>query len=272
MDGEAPRAEFFSIYDGARLPSPASDDLMGAMPVRAAQFCLPLKAASGLGFYLYPPVDFAVRWDGRSSELSWLDDVGRATEWRPLEGGADVFLPDSGTARAAVPEPRRPVLDSVMHAEGIPFVNADPRAPAQMEITTGLVVRTPQGWGSLVGGLANWTASRDHQVLQGFVETDWYRTFVPIIVRLTTPGAEVRFFQHLPMAQLQVLPVAALAQTASTGPTSRGVASWPDDVWEEFVASRAPRHTSTRMGTYRTASRKAAANDRCPYTAATRPA
>lgn len=247
---------------------------MGAMPVRAAQFCLPLKAASGLGFYLYPPVDFAVRWDGRRSEVAWLDGAGRETGWLPLEGGRDVFLPDSGAVRAAVPEPRRPVLDSLMHAEGVPFINADPRACAQMEITTGLVVRTPRGWGSLVGGVANWPASQDHQVLQGFIETDWYRTFVPVIVRLSTPGAEVRFFRHLPMAQLQVLPVAALAQTSASGPgeTSPGVGAWPDDVWEEFVASRAPRHTKTRMGTYRTAARRAAANGRCPYTAVTPPA
>ena len=57
MTSAAPTVEFFSIYRDAPLPARASDDLMGAMPVRAAQFCVPLKAASGLGFYVYPPVD-----------------------------------------------------------------------------------------------------------------------------------------------------------------------------------------------------------------------
>ena len=79
---------------------------MGAMPVRAAQFCVPLKAASGSGFYVYPPVDFAVRWDGQRSDVSWLDDRGRTTDWEPLDGGADVSCP---TARPSGPRFRRPV-------------------------------------------------------------------------------------------------------------------------------------------------------------------
>jgi hypothetical protein len=80
MTDAAPTAEFFSIYKDAPLPTPASTDLMGAMPVRAAQFCVPFKAASGLGFYVFPPADFAVRWDGQRSDVSWLDDRGRHAE------------------------------------------------------------------------------------------------------------------------------------------------------------------------------------------------
>jgi hypothetical protein len=266
MTDEAPTAEFFSIYKDAPLPTPASTDLMGAMPVRAAQFCVPLKAASGLGFYVFPPADFAVRWDGQRSDVSWLDDQGRTTDWLPLDGGVDVFLPGSAGVPAAVPGERAADLDSVMDAEGAPFINADPRAAAQMEITTGLVARTPPGWGILVRGLANWAAQRDHQILDGFVETDWYRAYLPVIVRLTTPGAEVRFFKHLPMAQLLVLPLSALRPTpgGETG-TSAGIAEWPEDVWREFVAARSPRHRNEQRGTYASASRRAERTGRCPY-------
>ena len=87
-----------------------------------------------------------------------------------------------------------------------------------MEITTGLIARTPPGWGILVRGLANWAPQRDHSVLDGFVETDWYRAFLPLIIRLTTPGAEVRFFRRMPMAQLHLVPLAALQpELADTG-------------------------------------------------------
>ena len=263
----APTVEFFSIYKDAPLPARASADLLGAMPVRAAQFCVPLKAASGSGFYVYPPVDFAVRWDGQRSDVSWLDDRGRTTDWEPLDGGADVFLPDSASVRAAVPAPRAGDLDSVMDAGGTPFINADPRAPFQMEITSGLIARTPPGWGILVRGLANWAPQRDHSVLDGFVETDWYRSFLPVIVRATTPGAEVRFFRRMPMAQLVVLPLAALRPEAGgeTGTSSAGIAGWPDDLWREFVTTRAPRHQHETRGTYASASRRAEKNGRCPY-------
>ena len=266
MTGETPTVEFFSIYEDAPLPTRASSDLMGAMPIRAAQFCVPLKAASGQGFYLYPPTDFAVRWDGQRSEVSWLDDRGRTTEWIPLDGGVDVHLPASADVRSAVPEPRAADLDSVMAAEGTPFINADPRATSQMEITVGVIARTRPGWGVLVRGLANWGHQRDHQVLDGFVETDWYRSFLPVIVRATTPGAEVRFYKQLPMAQLLVLPLAAL-EPEGRGEigTSAGIAGWPDDIWREFVTTRTPRHLHQTRGTYASASRRAERNDRCPY-------
>lgn len=264
MTDAVPTAEFFSIYDGAPLPTPASVDLMGALPIRAAQFCVPIKAASGLGFYLYPPVDFAVRWDGQRTDVTWLDARGQATEWLPLDGGVDVHLPGSGEVRAAVPANRAADLDSVMDPEGTPFINADPRAAHQMEITTGLVARTQPGWGILVRGLANWGPHRDHQVLDGFVETDWYRAFLPLIIRLTTPGAEVRFFRRLPMAQLHLVPLAALQpELAETG--NGGIAEWPEDVWREFVAARSPRHLHETRGTYASASRRAEKTGRCPY-------
>lgn len=267
MTESVPTAEFFSIYEGAPLPTPASVDLMGALPIRAAQFCVPIKAASGLGFYLYPPVDFAVRWDGQRTDVTWLDARGQATEWLPLDGGVDVFLPDSAKVPAAVPADRAAEVDSVMDAEGTPFINADPRAAHQMEITTGLITRTPPGWGTLVRGLANWNPNRDHQVLDGFVETDWYRSFLPVIVRATTPGAEVRFFRHMPMAQLFVLPLSALRPEAGgESGTSAGIGAWPEDVWREFVQARAPRHSHETRGTYASASRRAEKTGRCPYT------
>ena len=169
--------------------------------------------------------------------------------------------------RAAVPEPRRGDLDSVMDAEGTPFINADPRAPFQMELTTGLIARTSPGWGILVRGLANWGHTRDHQVLDGFVETDWYRAYLPVILRLCTPGAEVRFYKRMPMAQ----PVRPAARGPAPGGRRRkrappaGIAEWPEDVWREFVTSRAPRHQSETRGTYASASRRAERNGRCPY-------
>lgn len=131
----------------------------------------------------------------------------------------DVHLPGSGAVRAAVPADRATDLDSVMDPEGTPFTNADPRAAHQMEITTGLVARTQPGWGILVRGLANWGHQRDHQVLDGFMETDWYRSFLPVIIRATTPGAEVRFFRQLPMAQLVVLPMVAPGQAVQINTT-----------------------------------------------------
>jgi hypothetical protein len=204
-----PTVEFFSHYEGAPLPQPASNDAMGTLPVRAAQFCLPLKAASGFGFYLYPPFDFAVRWDGTRSSFTWLDEDGEPERWRSMENNALFYHPTAAAALASVPAERAGVLGEVMDPEGHSFINADPRSPNTMEITTGLVVRTQPGWGSAIRSVANWASPRPYMVLDGVIETDWYRTDIPITIRLPQPG-EVRFSRSLPMAQLQVVPLAAL--------------------------------------------------------------
>jgi hypothetical protein len=264
MPVPAPRVEFFSHYEGAPLPQPASTDAMGTLPVRAAQHCLPLKAASGNGFYLYPPFDFAVRWDGTRSSFTWLGADGEPEGWRSMENNAIFYHPSAAAARASVPADRAAEVDEVLDAEGHSFINADPRSPNTIEITTGLVVRTERGWISVVRSVANWASPRPYLVLDGAIETDWYRTDIPVTIRLPQPG-EVRFSRSLPMAQLQVVPLASLRPEHTNADHPTGIAHWPEDVWREYVASARPRHTATHMGTYVAASRRAAANGRCPY-------
>jgi hypothetical protein len=259
-----PQVEFFSHYEGAPLPTPASPDAMGTLPVRAAQHCLPLKAASGNGFYLYPPFDFAVRWDGVRSQFTWLGDDGEPEGWQSMDNNALFYHPSAATARASVPADRAHVLDEVMDADGPSFINADPRSPNTMEITTGLVVRTQRGWASVIRSVANWASPRPYIVLDGVIETDWYRNDIPTTIRLPQPG-EVRFSRSLPFAQLQVVPLASLRPAHLNADQPTGIAHWPEDVWREYVATARPRYTATHMGTYVAASRKAAANGRCPY-------
>jgi hypothetical protein len=259
-----PEVEFFSYHEGAPLPRPASPDAMGTLPVRAARYCVPLKAASGNGFYLFTPFDFAVRWDGLRSEFAWLDDGGQVERWLSLDGGISVYHPSSAAVRAAVPADRAAVLDEVMDAQGPSFLSADPRAPHTMEVLTGLVVRTPPGWVSVIRSVANWASPRPYTVLDGVVETDWYRNDVPTTIRLPQPG-EARFHRHLPLAQLQVVPLASLRPHHANPDQPTGIGAWPADVWAEFVSTARPRQAGDREGTYAAASRRAAANGRCPY-------
>ena len=155
------------------------------------------------------------------------------------------------SARPSVP-PYPPVraadLDSVMDPEGTPFINADPGPPSRWRSPPAWSPAPSRGGASSSAGWPTGTRNRDHQVLDGFVETDWYRSFLPVIVRATTPGAEVRFFRHMPMAQLVVLPLAALRPEAAAraapppasraGPTTSGASS----------CRRGRRATRTRPG------------------------
>src|SRR3954453_12808225 len=108
-----PQVEFYIHHEPAPRPQPASADAMGTLPVRAAQHCLPLKAASGNGFYLYPPFDFAVPWAGVRSQFTWLRADGEPEGWQSMDNNALFHHPSAAAARASVPSDRAHVLDEV---------------------------------------------------------------------------------------------------------------------------------------------------------------
>ncbi|WP_217177612.1 DUF6065 family protein [Streptomyces sp. AC495_CC817] len=254
--------EFYSLYDGAPMPRAASDDLSGSMPVRAAQLCTPLKEGSSNGFHLYPTVDFALRWDGHRTEVCWDDDPGAPPRWMPLDGGADVFLPGAeGVWHAA--SRAHGETEAAFGRRGVPFVNADPRGQHNVEITLGLIARTPPGYALQLRAPANLLGDPDVQIYEGIVESDWFRSYLPVILRLRTPSAVVRFRRSVPIAQVSLV---AMADLHPAHTSVAGVAAWPEQIWREFVRSRAPREQHARRGSYASAARRAARNGRDPYT------
>lgn len=250
-----PGVEFFTLYPDANPPVPASETVSGSLPVRAQQFCPPVVAGSGLGWYLFPPVDFALRWDGQESELAFVED-GQLGSWHPLAGAVDLFLPDGIDHFGALPEARRDALKGMLPPEGLPIANADPRAMNVLELQFGLVVRTPPGWHSLVRSVPNWPFG-GYQVLDGILETSWFRGLVPVVVRLTDPGRVVRFFRDFPAAALQLVPESSCRRETKAGAVVvRGAAAFPEDVWREHAEIRSTRFRHERPGNYRLEQRR----------------
>jgi hypothetical protein len=250
IDRDGPIVEFFSIYPGVRPPEQASRDLRGSLPARAAKVCTPVTAASGFGWYIYPPVDFALRWIGDETEWSLLED-NEPIAWRSLAGGHDGVLPFAKDAVAEVPEARRGDLDIFDQFEGVPrFIDADPRGPDRVEIITGLLARTRPGWQLLLREVPNWPRPDGLQIYEGLVECEWYRSYLPTIMRLTMQHKVVRFYRNLPFMSAQVIPTAVVQ--ANRGPMAAytGMAALPDDVWDEFVAWRRDRQSPEVPATY----------------------
>lgn len=262
MDDAVTEIDFFSIYPDARLPTPASDTLLGSMPLKAAQYCLPLKDACGAGYYVYPPVDFAISYNGRTTKISWLDDHGEPDRWISLEGGTAPRLPNVSSIFVDVDEKRLQDLAAAMPPEGPGFINANPKVLSEVEITTGLIARTPPGWAVQVTDLVNWPSHRPFEVLSGTVRTSWFRGYIPTILRFREAG-EARFFRRHPMCQLQIVPEQDILPSQSQGGAQcGGLAGWPDDIWKQFLISRTPRHEHAHPGTYQKAARRAERADR----------
>ncbi|HEY3009302.1 MAG TPA: DUF6065 family protein [Micromonosporaceae bacterium] len=253
------RVEIYTIYPDVRSPERASATVRGSLPSRAVQHCPPVSAASGFGWYVYPPADFALRWDGRESEWSLLAE-NEPTQWRSLAGGHDAQLPDVKTYLADAPERFRKDMDILRRFDGgFPFVDADPRAGNMIEVTTGTVARTSTGWCLLARPVPNWPDTGGVQILDGLVETDWYRSTIPTILRLTEPGRTVRFYRDIPIMALQPVHRSTFEAVGSTPLTvGRGLHDWPDDIWAEYVHMRRERDDPTRRSAYRREQRRRA--------------
>jgi hypothetical protein len=244
-----PTVEFFVWTADTRI-EPASTSVIGSLPSRAVQLCPPVTTASGNGWYLYPPMDFALRWDGQQSEFSLLQ-ANEPTAWVSLAGFHDALLPQSAEIRAALPEQRRGEWDRIHQKWGgqLPFCSADPRAPSIIEILPGLMMRTSPGWSTLVRGVPNWPGGVDHVSVEGIIETEWYLSSIPTMVRLLHQNKIVRFHRRFPLATLQVVPTVGYDRTTlESARTHVGVDSFPDGVWQAYVAKREGR--SRQPGDY----------------------
>jgi Family of unknown function (DUF6065) len=226
--------EFFSLYPEVRSPVPAPPDIGGSLATRAARVCSPVTTASGFGWQIYPPADFAVRWDGMTSEWSLLDE-NEPMRWMSLSGGHDGKLPISREVLAATPEGRRGGLDIFDKYGGLPFIEADPRNAHMLEVIPGIIAKTPPDWWLLVRDVPNWPRSGDHQIIEGIIETDWYRSYLPAMIRLTQQNRIVRFHRHIPIMAVQPIPQAAVEMGRKLPATYRGIGEFPDDAWQEFV-------------------------------------
>lgn len=247
-------ATFFNLYRRGCRITPASRDVGGTLPVAAVQFCPPVQVGSSGGYYLYPPRAFALHWDGSRSQISWtVDKLSRPRDWIPLDGGVDAYIPH-------VADPAIPVTDSQREesrdfldlSTGAAFASASPRLQDHVEITTGIIAKTTPGYGLLVRPPAGIASNRGALIYDGFLETDWYRSYIPVVLRLTSTEPVI-FPARVPMAQLQVLPIPAESHTPGV---VNGADRWPAEVWQEFCRQRHERNRPGRTpGSYGRAAR-----------------
>src|SRR5207302_5645637 len=74
--------QFDRLIPGAPEPRRADRSADGTLPVVAYRYCEAIASASAFGWYLYPPLNFSLIWDG--TEIAWTNDG--AEGWQALRG------------------------------------------------------------------------------------------------------------------------------------------------------------------------------------------
>ena len=193
-----PRVTFFRMIPEARLPQRADRSAAGSLPTRAFRYCEPVTTAAAFGYYVFPPINFSLMWDGH--DIVWTYD-GNEHGWLPLKIAQ--FPHFAAHFDARVPEEIRGFSP--------PFLAAL-QEPGLVNIWSGIVARTIPGWSLLVRPCANFPRSGGYDLFEGVIETD--RWFGPLLtnMRLTKTDQPINFTTELPLFQVQPIPREALSE------------------------------------------------------------
>ncbi|MEK6286557.1 MAG: DUF6065 family protein [Acidobacteriota bacterium] len=232
--------EFYQLWPDALAPKPADPSIVGSISLRAFQYCEPFTSASGYGWYMFPPIDFDVRWDGHASV--WRSAATR--DWEPLrsvvaeEMAAELAAHSTRTGRIC--------------PGSFPFLSHAPESGI-VQIWSGLVVRTLPDWVVLVRPLANYPREAAFDVLEGIIETDWWVGPLISPIRITKSDLTIEFRKQRPYAQIQLVHRGAYrSKTLTEAKSMMGVQTLTSDLWDAFAKTLLDASKPDRKpGTYK---------------------
>jgi hypothetical protein len=218
-----PAVTFYGAVPGCRAPMRADASVLGTLPSRGFQYCEALRAASSFGWYVFPPIDFTLQWDG--SQILWTYRGAKA--WYPLTSAQ---FPDFQTVfDREAPKPLRGFAP--------PFLTAVPE-PGIVQLWTGLFIESAENWSILVRPPANLPRSLSYDLYEGIVESD--RWFGPLFtnLRLIKTDVPIHFSTETPLVQVQPLHRSTYADDVSNRfGLVRGLADFTAEAWSRYEAT-----------------------------------
>jgi hypothetical protein len=211
---------FYAAIPDCRAPMRADPSVLGTLPSRGFQYCEALRAASSFGWYVFPPIDFTLQWDG--SEVIWTYRGAKA--WYPLTSAQ--FPGYSAVFDRLAPR----------HLRGFapPFLTAVP-GPGIIQVWTGWFVESAEDWSILIRPPANLPRSFAFDQYEGIIETD--RWFGPLFtnIRLVKTDVPVHFSTETPLVQVQPLHRSAYADEVSNAfGLVKHPAEFPAEAWSRY--------------------------------------
>lgn len=166
----------------------ANTSACGTIPTAAFQYCEAMRVASAFGWYVFPPEDIHLFYDGKETFFY------REDQWFPIKStnfGGDF---EDHWAKIAPPDLKDrcpPFLTEV-------FV------PGVVQVWSGYFIQTDTNWSTLIRPVANFDVRSSFSCYEGLVETD---TFFPlplfVNLRLCKTGSEIFIPADKPLFQVQ---------------------------------------------------------------------
>lgn len=169
----------------------ADGTVKGTAPFRAAAHCEPFRVASALGWLVFPPCDFALRWTG--SGFQWA------------HAGVSDWLPAGKVTLGRLAETAGDFECLTADASRLPAIVALPE-PGYLQLWTGLTCSSDAGWCTAIRAVPNFAAPMTYEALEGVVETDWWHGPLLMNLRFRRTDEPVSFRRTHPMMALQPFP------------------------------------------------------------------
>jgi hypothetical protein len=239
-----PVVTFYGAIPGCRAPIRADASVLGTLPSRGFQYCEALRSASSFGWYVFPPIDFTLQWDG--SQIVWT--YRGAKGWYALTSAQ--FPGYAAVFDRAVPKRLRGFAP--------PFLTAVPE-PGIVQLWTGFFIESAESWSVLVRSPANLPRNLSFDLYEGIVETD--RWFGPLFtnLRLIKTDMPIHFSTETPLLQVQPLHRSTYAEEVSNGfAVLDDPRKFPAGAWERYEQTLVkPNLDPARpVGAYATSVRK----------------
>ncbi|MDJ0958690.1 MAG: DUF6065 family protein [Arenicellales bacterium] len=220
--------KFYNLIPESRSPQRADKSVGGTIPTRAYRFCEALRTASAFGWYVFPPIDFSLVFDGTDTIWRFNDDE----PWYNLSavqypGFLDIF-------NSQCPEDL---------TDCAPPLIATGAEPGIVQIWSGLIAKTQKDWSLLIRSPANLPKSAKYESYEGIIETDVW--FGPLFtnIRITKTDVPVDFRRERPLMQIQPLHRSTYSENVLNSFDSvESVSEFTDEDWSDY------RKTITQPG------------------------
>lgn len=239
--------DFIRLIPDARAPRRADRSAAGYLPSRAVRYCEALTTATAYGYWVFPPIDIELLWDG--DEVFWT--YGEDNGWLPLSGTESRAVQFPNYARTFdATAPRE------LRGYSPPFLSAMPELGG-VQVWTGLLARTRPGWSLMVRSPVNLPAIPGIQAWEGIVDTDIWLGPLFTNMRITRTDMPVRLRADTPFLQVQPVPQAAFANETLAAHSCGDTADLTPEDWAELGHVLLPNpDREARQGQYAAKVRK----------------